>query len=492
MASAETVYNVVTRFTTEERGAVAGANRVTNALGTVDRQANRTKRTLLTGFATGGLQKLGLQLTAAGGGLAVMASLVMSVKKTFDNLNQAQNTALALGSQFNLAFKFTEDPAANMVASLDLGRKFMADMARDAARLPGELADFQRAMSVTGLPILASGGDLATVRKTLANLSIVAPMAGQGMEEGGRQLMRMLTGQATVGDNPMFAMLTAAGLLPGAAKFNKLEKPEKLRLVTEAFAKLSENPIFRERLIHTFDVQLGTLKDNLFGINGILGQLGAGPFDGLITGLEKLNAGLAEKTPMIVSSVQTFMSELAKLLDYLPKNFAEKMANGDTGWKDDLRVAPGGAGLMTIWNAVTDPRARAMAQTLYSNYPDPTTRKGVGPYDYVLDQLMREDAEQRSIDPTSAAAGAAEGFVAKMLAGQPKPTPRPGFGTGTGEDGKTKHVVQHITIKMDIKTDASPEGIVLPLKRKLKQLATFPTQPARHPKMVPGPSSVHP
>jgi hypothetical protein len=504
MALESTVYELVTRFTTENAGnaqgqargietafvradrAAKGAAGRVNGVGAAAATARTKVRHLGDEFAF--LQRFSGLGTLVGGMTAVSA-VTFAATKTASNLNQALNTSLALGAQFNLVFRFSDDPAKNMVKSLEVGHRFMREMARDAAQLPGELADFQRAMSVTGLPILSAGGNLNTVRKMLADLSIVAPMAGQNMEEGGRQTMRMLTGQASVGDNPLFAMLRAANLLPDAAKFNKMAPAKKLEELEKALASLARNPVFRERLIHTFDVQLGTLSDNLFGLNGILGRLGAGPFNGVLDGLVALNRGIERNTPEIVDRISRFIFQLRTLADLVPSF----QGSGWEGVKRQFMSTGPGRAIQTGKTALdiaSNQRVRALALLATSQEPYDSTNPGIDPMDRAMRIIKARDAKRM-----------AEQGLFKDVTGRRSHQPASEFHelmhpSKTNPDaGITKQtVIQHIKIELDLDTDISPEAFVQRVDRALRKTAakqsTFPTKGKGAPAPVPKMSSI--
>lgn len=331
--SATTIYDVVTRYRTETGAATVGtrrygeeAMRTGSALGLA-----QTKATALFGT-------LARFAGVAGGIAGVGYAIHRSLTATFTNLNAEMNSSLALAAQVNLAFRFDADPAANFVASMKVSKDLMAGLSRDAARLPGQLSDFVGIAQIISGSVFSGGGKPEQVRSLTAKVALAAPSAGQSAADAGQQAMRILFGTASVGDNPLFRNMLGGQLFgPGMTteKFNALPAAERLQRFDEALSKLTDNPIFRSSIIRTFDTQLGTLADNLFGINGIVTQAGGRElFDSLLGQLTDLNTSLETKMPSIVGNLSMFRAEIGRWADLIGSagSFAMHGPSGNRTW----------------------------------------------------------------------------------------------------------------------------------------------------------------
>jgi hypothetical protein len=292
-------------------------------------------------------------------------------------------------------------------------------------------------------------------------------------------------------------MLRAANLLPDAAKFNKMAPAKKLEELEKALASLARNPVFRERLIHTFDVQLGTLSDNLFGINGILGKLGAGPFDGVLNGLVALNKGIESTTPQIVDRIMRFVLALQQAADMIPKFDGSGSKGAASAMRAGLASNSGSAAVMGAVNAASaisaitsSERARAASLILHNEVPFDSKTGVSGQWDRALAEVRRRDIERKK-----------QLGLFKDVTGRRSHQPASEFHelmhpSKTNPDaGITKQtVIQHIKIELDLDTDISPEAFVQRADRAFRKAAAkqavFPTKGKGAPAPIPRMSSI--
>ena len=318
-AAATTYYDVVTRYRVENLAAgqiahydtaVTRAARGTNRLHTATRGVSRSFMLMgrMVGPAIG---------TAVGIGAVGLAGA-----KSFKNLNAELNSSIQLAGQLNLAFKYAEDPAENFVIAMTKSKSIFKDLVKDAAKLPGELSDFMGIARMIAGPTFAAGGSTDQFRKLIAKIALTAPAAGGGFDETGRGAMMMLQGRSRIA-NPLTAYLRSNQLLGGndIASFNALSAVDRLRVLDEALSKIADNPMFRKAILNTFDTQLGTLSDTLFGISGVGGGVFGDTFQDILGSLTEFNVELDAKVPKMVSSFRMLGSsigDLFSLLGHLP------------------------------------------------------------------------------------------------------------------------------------------------------------------------------
>jgi hypothetical protein len=470
--NASTVYEVVTRYRTDDR-ATASLGRMTGVANELDR-ANRR--------AAGSFGQLGSGIGTVVrflGPLSAGITIVGALAKTFSNLRQEQEATLSVASQFNLAFEFDTDPSKNFLASMRESRGFIRDMIGDAAKLPGELSDFLGALSTMGLPVLTNGGSQTQLRRMLGNLSITAPAAGQNLRDAGQQTMRMLTGQASVGDNPLFAMMTGAGLLPNAASFNTKTAAERLRLLDDAIERFAGNPALRQEVLRTFSTQWGTLMDNVFGVEGILGQLGADPFEAVLDGLTAVNDWLTANKSNFVYYARLFQG------GGLPEMKGRPGDETDWSW---------------AWKAF-DSVARWFSEQSREGWIEAETRRRVEQASRLTDRPedrarlhalgMPEGSFLLKSDPLyRITRKQVEGELNFMGPPLPPPGYEPEPKTAPGRKrpkitGDT--VTNHITIKVDLRSDDSPEAIAVKLGKAMERASQHPKRAARAPNLRPVP-----
>ena len=178
-------------------------------------------------------------------------------------------------------------------------------------RLPGQPGQYLNIARLISGPVLGAGGDRETVRRLTENTGVVSQMVGQPMEFAGREVMEILQGRARA-QNPMYAALVAGGAIPHADVLNRMDPAKRLETLAEAMQKVGANSELLKDLTHTYSTQLGTLAYNLFGIDSILGRLGASPFEALLRGLERFNAFLDSTKESWTRSIL----ELGKILSY--------------------------------------------------------------------------------------------------------------------------------------------------------------------------------
>lgn len=494
-SGATTIYDVVTRYRVED-----GASTPLDSLGRRAHTADLATRNL--GSSLVGVGRSLMSVATMAGSLAGVTSGAAAIGLTFRNINQEMNATIATAAQLNLAFEFDPDPARSYLAAMGSARTLVGEITRDAAALPGELSDFMQAMSTITLPVLTAGrGTTADVRSLLQNLSIAAPMAQQSMGEAGRQVMRMMTGQVSIGDNPLFATLFASGLLPNAETLNRLPGPQKLHAISNALEQLAGNPALRGAVLRTFDTQLSTLKDNLFGVEGVMGQLLKGPANDFLDWLVRLNQTLAERKGDIVQTVNSLTNPTGLTSGQREAILGPPVPG--SGWSvGDLAARAWDSGMGVMKKNQTELLAWDSARREYER-----TLLGAGkalPWSewsqlsigvHPNEQFTRIYENKLNLIK-AVQSGVIDDMVKDVIFQGREPgsdvEPKRRAGGSPPKAAITKQIVtQNIQIKVDLKSDDSPEAIAAKLADGVRRASIFPRRSARAVKVDPGPSGVN-
>lgn len=466
--ASSTIYEVITRYHVQDLGA-------TN-LGKYERATMRAHRSNL---AMGG----GIRRTARGfrmlsmaiapmiGGAVGLASIGYATAKGFKNLNEELNNSIQLAGQLNLAFRFSEDPAENFLKSMKVSKSVFREMVSDAAKLPGELSDFLGIGRAIGLPAFTAGATTGQYRELIAKLALVTPMAGGKFDAVGLGAMQMLQGTARI-TNPLFAMMKAGNLLGAdigtTGDFNELQLVERLARLDAGLSRLVDNEMFRSAVLDTFDTQLGTLADNLFGISGIAGELGADAFDGLLEGLTGLNRWLEENQAGIVEKARLFVGAgaltgldrdaLQAFIGTMPSAEGPWAAKEPKWWdisgvwaRQQYRAAEGEA----IYQRAQRIKAEAMQERgLFAG--DRLTTAERREFDVIFRSAISEGPEALR-----------EAREAHRRAQEEAPP--------EGERAEAPQVNQTFNITMNVSTDESPEATAVRMRRVIAEATDHPT-----------------
>jgi hypothetical protein len=469
----ETEYRVVTRYISDTRQATPGLRGYGDAAKDTSRHLrDATASSMALGGAA--LRMVGTFVTLASVGYAIQRGLTA----TFRNLNEELNVSLSMAAQLNLAFQFSNDPGKNFATSLAASRDLLADIASDAAKLPGTATDYYRIASSISGAVFAAGGDTNQLRETTKLVGIAAPAAGQSQSDAANQAMRVLFGTASVGDNPLFAMMLGSQLFgPGMTteKFNKLDPAERLEAFNTALEKIVTDD-YLAAVVHTFDTQFGTLTESIVGSTGILAEIGGDEiFAGLLDGLVELNEAIEENRPVIVSTALEIRGALRELGDGLGWFFDKLESIATLG---GLTQGAEGFVMDGVLKAQDWFRAIERAKEDGLSAAQPGYNDAVRRY-YASYQGGRETF-----------GGVESGF--STAAERTAPPSKRKAGAAGGKDGPaTSKTVIHQTnnIQIDLKSDDSPEAVAVKVGEGMRLAARHPTMAARRPALVPAPRS---
>jgi hypothetical protein len=245
--------------------------------------------------AAGTFARSALTGVGVAGGVGVAAAGL-----TLRNINEEVNRTIQLASTVDRLFKVSSDPGRNFAAAMSRSRELAGGIIRDAATLPGTSSDFFGATSMLASPVLGQGRDDAFLRRLVANVALVAPSAGQSTTDAASQAFRIMTGQAGMGDNPLFAKLVSDKLLPQIG-MNAMSASKRLEMLDKALGSIAGSAEYRAAILGTFETQWGTFMDNIFGSRGILGRAmgGTSGYDSFVGGLRDTNTFLETYGPAI-------------------------------------------------------------------------------------------------------------------------------------------------------------------------------------------------
>ncbi|MEX2206780.1 MAG: hypothetical protein WEF50_11185 [Myxococcota bacterium] len=473
--AATTVYE--TRFRIEDQ-ASAPVKRVRTEM---DRTAVASK-TMAMSFGT---------LARFVGPMFTVATAVGAIRRSLTGLNEQQNRTIQLAAQFNQAFKFDPDPAKQFAASMREGRKLVGGIISDAASLPGTSREFFGAVSMLAGPMFKAGKSTSDLRRLVSGVMLTAPFAGQSPDDAGRQAFRMVSGQAGIGDNPLFASLLASGLLPNAKMFNAMPLVARIEAVDSAFAKLTGNPFFRNAVLGTFDTQISTLDDRLFGPSGVLGQLLSGPFNDFVPMLMKLNEGLAASVPGIVAGLQNIDSAFVNRNSF--KWWTSSLFNQDVQLNERARIL----GRDTL-SQLLGPKVghltlgdrEGLGGHLASYFNRSLRDPGSLSEATVKDALAGITAEigGRGVagsNPYVARGRRAEGGITvstlmDIISGNfNRSIQKAGISTGELTNETAPSVTNTFHVRIDLKTDDSPEAIALKFEKAMSRVSWAPKRARR-------------
>jgi len=438
---ATTYYDVVTRYKLIDE--------MSNSVGRIDRSVSKVDRSLAgltrqTAMVGRGFRNVAMLAGPALGGMVGLAGAGLAMVKTFRNLNEEANSTIQLAAQVNLAFVFegAQGAAENFNLAMTASRKEFRALVKDAAALPGELQDFINIAQQISGGVFAGGGDLTRMRELTARVALAAPAAGTGFQEAGLGAMQMLFGVSRV-TNPLFKMLAGQGLVPKAEIYNALPATERLRRLDDALKRLTDNPMFRKNILGTWDTQIGTLSDNLFGIEGIFGQLLRGPFEGFIDWLMRLNEALDRNKDAIVRLLGGSAGGLTG------RNLERFMGA-------DVRSA--GGGLLDMLGALA-PTAEEIRKKQIETWVRANWGMALGTHDPVeYGKRIYALGAQRHAHFVKLQEADAEGKLRNVP--------------------KTK-IEQNFHIKLDLKSDDAPEAVAVKITRAMEKVGRHPTTVSR-------------
>lgn len=478
-AAVTTVYEIRTVYRNEYPDA-GGLNRYGRSVGVVDRNLTSMKSSLAA--VGGGFGRMARYLGPITGGLIGMYGAVALGRATFSNLNAEMNTTITLGAQLNQAFNFKG--ATNGIENFNLGMKvadrMFRDLVRDAAALPGELSDFRNMMTLVSGSTFAAGGSTGMVRGLISNLALTRAATGSDFPSVGLGAMQMLQGSARV-TNPLFRFMSSTGLLGqsmGAENFNALPAERRLGLLSKGLETFAGNAEYAARVLNTWDTQVGTFKDSLVGVEGVMGKLGRNAFDGFLLSLTDLNNWLKNNSDMLVE--RTKLVTGMRLAPMSEKDLRDFTGKGPYG--------PG----MGFWNEFFEYRKEGRianerrhfslyrAQNLYHR----ELMSGGTPWDQAKNWSQRVALAEGNVGPLSGERDRrfAEIYQEALLehdrrfmgkASQEEP-----LGTPKAPVTNAK-IEQNFHIKLDLKSDDAPEAIAVKLEKAIAKAAVAPTTTGR-------------
>jgi len=492
-ATATTYYDVVTRYRLESGDAQRQLDRYGRSTRIVQRDTRMFNRELM--LARRGLGTIARVAGPAIGGLLGVAGAYGAVAKTFQNYNRQQNAAIQLGSQINLAFESSTNAVENFNLAMRASDKLVSQLTRDAAKLPGELSDFiDMAKELSG-PAFAAGAGPERLRGLTNRLALFTPgVPGADFRSSSMGAAMMLQGVAR-STNPLFrAMLTQRLLGPGiggAEDFNALSASERLERLDSGLAKIAKNELFRKRVLETFDTQLGTLADSIFGEQGLLGRRFWGSFDRLLDSLTRFNAWLDQSLPLIDKAIDVARGTSGGL-NLTPAE--ERYLRGP--------ALPGGTGVggvveqmhkdQAAFNREAEIMERAMerARNLYlrehiaAGHPLLSREDVVGKMarNLAMGGAVFEPRYQKILEESVS-------FVREFLAKRGKEEEDPKF---TPRSLSQPKVEQHFNMKLDVRTDDSPEALAVKIEKTMAKVGQHPRTSRRPLSLLPGTSPNNP
>jgi hypothetical protein len=483
-ATATTIYDVITRYHVQNAGAAEMAG-YSNSVSRASRRSATLTRS--TGRLTRSFSMLGRALGPIVGGAGVIgvAGFGIAAAKGFGNLNRELNATITLASQLNLGFKYTEDPAENFVASMTKARGVFKDLVKDAAALPGEVNDFLGIARMIGVPTFMAGGSTDQFRQLIGKIALATPSTGGSFDTAGLGVMKMLQGRG-IRRNPLTAFMESGKLLQGMSleQYNKQSPAERLRILDEGLSKLVDNPMFRSAVLNTFDTQMGTLSETIFGVTGIMGQFLAGPFESALKALTDYNRELEDKVPGIVTELNQFTMAMKDLwtvltgggglasgpigfLNAMNTKFATGVLGGLEKTADYLKWQPPereSRGWRNAWGAFSSDDEKSAEIASYKAFME---HQGV-----MRDLVKNPVFPEKGVDPIERA-------LYESMTGRGE------LDGEFREKGAVAKVIQNFTVKVAVSTDESPEAVAVKIRDALGRATATPTVAGRGVRLLP-------
>lgn len=498
MPAATTYYDVVTRYRVDDH-ATPGLDRYGRSMAKATRANQGFQRSGRTLSRTLGYTAAALAPVV--GGLVGIAAFGYGAYKAFENLNTELNATIQLGAQLNLAFKFDDDPAKNFVGAMRFGRTVFRDLVKDAAALPGEMSDFLGIMTSISGPVFAAGATPNEMRELIAKIALATPAAGGSFSQSGLAASMMLSGAARQ-TSPLTRFMVMSGLLKresgeklNVSTWNALMKSdarEGLQVFTRGLSKFVDDPAYRKAILGTFETQLGTLSELLFGSTGITGQLFGDQFDGFIEGMIEFNATIVEYTPSIVTGLNEMglsIQGLWEIVNIIPWG---SLATPFLGWKDMFQDTA------RFWGKqgrkLTALKAfKATSEYNPGYYLPGVTEANNRAFDRFYGKVLRGEEFDTVIAPQLF--GVSDADMARYRANAIGELSQPRKDLAEAQSKNTAaagDISQTFNIKLDLTSDESPEAIAVKIAKAVETVGNATTTTNRVLSMVPSPSAVSP
>lgn len=266
------ILNIIgTEFRVDDTQGKAGADRMAGAFENVRQRAHGAMRSIIG------------MVGAAAGVYAIQRAFVGMVGQTAAMEDSVRSMTAFLSASFDY-------PGQNQYLAAQREAKSLIDgIAKDAARLPGEFADFVSVMQSAAGPVFALGKGGDDLRRLVGEAAVAASIFGIETRQTGFDIQRMLQGQAGL-ESSLWRNLTGMNLLKmSAQEFNKLAPEERYNQLRVALGALVSDADLLAAVSASWNTQWSTLKDNVFGVQGFLGQIGARVLPVMTAQVSRLN-----------------------------------------------------------------------------------------------------------------------------------------------------------------------------------------------------------
>ena len=288
MSASTTVYDVVTRYSVETRG----ANESLRSYSSAATEASRANRVAESSF--GGVARASMLFSRTFAPLAVGIGVVGALTRSFKEMEERASSALTVATKLHTVLAFDTDPAKNFASSLAVSEELDRQLVRDATRHPGGIGDFRRGSAAIVEPTLAAGGTTESVREILKDLSVVRVAIDMKADAASRSARSILEGRASASDPLFSALAPTIGI--DAKSFRALGPSARLMKMSESLEHLADNPALRGEVFGLFSTQLDNFTDHmnraLSGPEGVGGQLKTEVYDAATEALKRVNSVL--------------------------------------------------------------------------------------------------------------------------------------------------------------------------------------------------------
>lgn len=292
-AGAQIVQHITNNFNTFNH-TVGGATTIFNRFGnTFNRVTNSISRIGVGVFSAlknvlSGLVFQVLALAAAYGGLRAIMGAVAGQGMLEDQVRAVAAMIAMTTGDFKRA--------------LLTAKGYVSDLVDDAKKLPGEFQDFMAVTQAISGPMMTIGKGMSDIRKTVGQIAVASSIFGLRIEQTGTDIMRMMQGSAGL-EQVFWRTLKAMNLITQSSEeFNKLAPVERYKLIANALEKISGDQDLLASVAASWTTETSTLKDNLFGVKGFMGQIGLILMNAILPRIAKVNEWF-EKNSAAVSRI---------------------------------------------------------------------------------------------------------------------------------------------------------------------------------------------
>lgn len=299
---------VITEFKFEVGSALIATKSLTGAVDTLNDSVDG---------AIDASANLGLAFAAnlgfGGGSLLGIASTAIQVSETFDDVSRSFATIISANKD---KLTGTIDTFNDRLMTSGVIIKDLVKDARTFGIDEKSLINSTKLLSAALAPKGLAGQNFEVPRELSRNLLKSAPLLGIDPAQTEGQLLRLIGGQASLGDT-LFRRLTAEttafgafGKKGGTKAFNALEANKRIDILRRGLGQFTRDTEVLEDRLNSINNQFTIFRQTIRGVDGILRPLGATLKKPLVEAMKFINVELNTTGRKLVSDFSVIMGQL--------------------------------------------------------------------------------------------------------------------------------------------------------------------------------------